>query len=207
MKISAVKFLVAANVLVFVVQSMSNGALDQPFALWPLQAIDGVSYFRPWQIITYAFLHSTGNITHLLFNMLGLWMFGAEVERYVGPRRLLACYFASVITAALSQLFVPMLFGAPPGPTIGASGGVFGLLLAYAFLFPTRKVVPLIPPIPMPAWLFATLYAAVELFLGVTGTLSGGVTGTLSGVAHFAHLGGMVGSALVIMQWRYARAR
>ena len=198
MKISAVKFLVAANVLVFALQSMSKGALDV-FALWPLQPIDGVSYFHVWQIITYAFLHSTGNITHLLFNMLGLWMFGAEVERYVGPRRLLACYFASLITAALSQLFIPMIFGAPPGPTIGASGGVFGLLLAYAFLFPTRKVIPLIPPIPMPAWLFATLYAAVELFLGVTGTLSG--------IAHFAHLGGMVGSALVIMQWKRARSR
>jgi membrane associated rhomboid family serine protease len=198
MKISAVKFLVAANVLVFALQSMSKGALDV-FALWPLQPIDGVSYFHVWQIITYAFLHSTGNITHLLFNMLGLWMFGAEVERYVGPRRLLACYFASVITAALSQLFIPMIFGAPPGPTIGASGGVFGLLLAYAFLFPKRKVIPLIPPIPMPAWLFATLYAAVELFLGVTGTLSG--------IAHFAHLGGMVGSALVIMQWKRARSR
>jgi membrane associated rhomboid family serine protease len=197
MRISAVKFLVAANVLVFALQSMSKGALDV-LALWPLQPIDGVSYFRPWQIITYAFLHSTGNITHLLFNMLGLWMFGAEVERYVGPRRLLACYFASVVTAALSQLFVPMIFGAPPSPTIGASGGVFGLLLAYAFLFPTRKVIPLIPPIPMPAWLFATLYAGIELFLGVTGTLSG--------IAHFAHLGGMVGSALVIMQWKLARS-
>ena len=197
MRISAVKFLVAANVLVFGLQTMSKGALDV-LALWPLQPIDGVSYFRPWQIITYAFLHSTGNITHLLFNMLGLWMFGAEVERYVGPRRLLACYFASVVTAALSQLFVPMIFGAPPSPTIGASGGVFGLLLAYAFLFPTRKVIPLIPPIPMPAWLFATLYAGIELFLGVTGTLSG--------VAHFAHLGGMVGSALVIMQWKRARS-
>jgi membrane associated rhomboid family serine protease len=197
MRISAVKFLVAANVLVFAVQTMSKGALDV-LALWPLQPIDGVSYFRPWQIVTYAFLHSTGNITHLLFNMLGLWMFGAEVERYVGPRRLLACYFASVVTAALSQLFVPMIFGAPPSPTIGASGGVFGLLLAYAFLFPTRKVIPLIPPIPMPAWLFATLYAGIELFLGVTGTLSG--------VAHFAHLGGMVGSALVIMQWKRARS-
>ena len=194
MKISAVKILIAANVLVFGLQSLSKGALDELFALWPLQPIDGVSYFHFWQIITYAFLHSTGNITHLLFNMLGLWMFGAEVERYVGPRRLLACYFASVITAALSQLFIPMLFGAPPAPTIGASGGVFGLLLAYAFMFPKRKVIPLIPPIPMPAWLFATLYAGVELFLGVTGTLSG--------VAHFAHLGGMVGSALVIMQWR-----
>jgi len=197
MRISAVKFLVAANVLMFVLQTMSKGALDV-LALWPLQPIDGVSYFRPWQIVTYAFLHSTGNITHLLFNMLGLWMFGAEVERYVGPRRLLACYFASVVTAALSQLYVPMIFGAPPSPTIGASGGVFGLLLAYAFLFPTRKVIPLIPPIPMPAWLFATLYAGVELFLGVTGTLSG--------VAHFAHLGGMVGSALVIMQWKRARS-
>ena len=197
MRISAVKFLVAANVLVFVLQTMSKGALDV-LALWPLQPIDGVSYFRPWQIVTYAFLHSTGNITHLLFNMLGLWMFGAEVERYVGPRRLLACYFASVVTAALSQLFVPIVFGAPPAPTIGASGGVFGLLLAYAFLFPTRKVIPLIPPIPMPAWLFATLYAGVELFLGVTGTLSG--------IAHFAHLGGMVGSALVIMQWKRARS-
>src|ERR1700691_6710065 len=187
MKISAVKFLVAANVLVFVLQSMSHGALDGLFALWPLQPIDGVSYFHFWQIITYAFLHSTGNITHLLFNMLGLWMFGAEVERYVGPRRLLACYFASVVTAALTQLFVPMLFGALPGPTIGASGGVFGLILAYAVMFPKRKVAVYFL-IPMPVWLFATLYAGLELFLGVTGTASG--------VAHFAHLGGMVGSAL-----------
>src|SRR3984957_7045822 len=194
MKMSAVLSLIIANVVVFVLQSLSNGAMDVLFALWPLQAIDGQSYFHVWQIVTYAFLHSTDNITHLLFNMLGLWMFGAEIERYLGPRRLLACYFASVITAALSQLFVPILFGAPPAPTIGASGGVFGLLLAYAVLFPHRKVVPLIPPIPMPAWLFATIYACIELFLGVTGTLSG--------VAHFAHLGGMVGSALVIMQWR-----
>ena len=198
MKYSAVKILIAANVLMFILQSMTNGALDVLFALWPLHSIDGVSYFYPWQIITYAFLHSTDHVTHLLFNMLGLWMFGAEVERYVGPRRLLVCYFASVVTAALSQLFIPNLFGAPPAATVGASGGVFGLLLAYAFLFPTRKVIPLIPPIPMPAWLFATLYAGVELFLGVTGSVSG--------VAHFAHLGGMVGSALVIMRWRRARS-
>jgi membrane associated rhomboid family serine protease len=199
MKFTAVKILIAANALVFLLQIAAGGALDEPFELWPLQPIDGVSYFHFWQIITYSFLHSTDNITHLLFNMLGLWMFGAEVERYVGPRRLLTCYFASVVSAGLSQLFIPMLFGAPPAPTIGASGGVFGLLLAYAFLFPRRKVIPLFPPIPMPAWLFATLYAGVELFLGVTGTLSG--------VAHFAHLGGMVGSALVIMNWRRVRAR
>jgi membrane associated rhomboid family serine protease len=200
MKISAVKCLVAANVLLFVLQSLSHGLLEDLFALWPLRFSDGTSNFHVWQIVTYAFLHSTGNLTHLLFNMLALWMFGGEIERYVGPRRLLACYFASVITAALTQLFIPALFGAPPAVTIGASGGVFGLLLAYAVMFPKRKVVPLLPPIPMPAWLFATLYAGIELFLGVTGTLSG--------IAHFAHLGGMVGSALVILQWRLtARTR
>jgi membrane associated rhomboid family serine protease len=194
----AVKYLIAANVLMFVLQAVFKGSLEDPLALWPLQAIDGQSYFHVWQIVSYAFLHSTGNIGHLLFNMLGLWMFGAEIERYVGPWRLLACYFASVVTAALTQLVVPALVGSPPAPTIGASGGVFGLLLAYALLFPHRKVIPLIPPIPMPAWVFATIYAALELFLGVTGTMSG--------VAHFAHLGGMIGSALVVMQWRGRRA-
>ena len=193
----AVKCLIAANVAMFVLQLLSKGGLDEPLALWPWQPIDGHSYFHVWQIITYAFLHSTANIAHLLFNMLGLWMFGAEIERYVGPWRLLACYFASVVTAALTQLLVPTLLGAPPAATIGASGGVFGLLLAYALLFPNRKVIPLIPPIPMPAWLFAAIYAGVELFMGVTGTLSG--------VAHFAHLGGMIGSALVVLQWRSAR--
>src|SRR5712664_5029994 len=198
MKSSAVKILIFANAAVFVLQSLSQEVLEGLFALWPLQRIDPQWHFQVWQIVTYAFLHDTHNMAHLVFNMLGLWVFGTGIEQYVGPRRLLACYFASVVTAALTQLFVPVLFGAPPAPTIGASGGVFGLLLAYAFLFPKRKVIPLIPPIPMPAWLFATFYAGVELFLGVTGTLSG--------VAHFAHLGGMVGSALVITQWRHAPA-
>lgn len=194
MKKSAVLFLIAANVAVFALQILSRGAVEVPLALWPLQPMDGESYFRLWQIVTYAFLHDRGNFSHILFNMLGLFMFGAEIERYVGPRRLLACYFASVVTAALTQLLVPPLLGAPPVPVEGASGGVFGLLLAYALMFPHRKVVPLIPPIPMPAWLFATIYAAAELFFGVTGTLSG--------IAHFAHLGGMIGSALVVLQWR-----
>jgi membrane associated rhomboid family serine protease len=192
----AVISLIAANVVMFVLQSSFKGDFDG-LALWPLVQIDGQVYFRVWQIITYAFLHSTDNNSHLLFNMLGLWMFGAEIERYVGPWRLLACYFASVITAALTQLMVPEFLPMAPGPTIGASGGVFGLLLAYALLFPHRKVVPLIPPIPMPAWLFATIYAGVELLLGVTGAFSG--------IAHFAHLGGMIGSALVVFQWSRGR--
>ena len=197
MKISAVISLIAANVVVFLLQRQSGDALEGLFALWPLQGDGGPSQFHIWQIVTYAFLHSTGNLSHLLFNMFGLWMFGGEIERYVGPVRLLACYFASVVTAALTQLFVPMLLGAPPAPTIGASGGVFGLLLAYAIMFPKRRVAVYFV-IPMPTWLFATLYAGLELFLGVTGSQSG--------VAHFAHLGGMVGSALVVTQWRFKAA-
>lgn len=189
-----VMILIAANVAIYLLQKLSPGALESRYALWPLQPLDGQIYFHAWQLITHAFLHSTSDVSHLLFNMLALWMFGAEVERATGWMRFTACYFASVATAGVSQLLLPPLFGAEPAPTLGASGGVFGLLLAYALLFPTRKVIPLIPPIPMPAWLFATLYALVELFFGVTGTLSG--------IAHFAHLGGMIGSAVVMLAWR-----
>jgi membrane associated rhomboid family serine protease len=201
MKKSAIVWLIAANVAVYALELLMGDVIEFRFALWPLQPWpeDGQVHFHVWQIVTYAFLHSPSNYSHILFNMLGLFMFGVEIERYVGPRRVLACYFASVVTAALTQLIVPPLMGAPPAPTLGASGGVFGLLLAYALMFPHRKVVPLIPPIPMPAWLFATLYAGAELLFGVTGRLSG--------VAHFAHLGGMIGSALVVMQWRRPRAR
>ena len=196
MKLSAVNCLIAANVLVYLLQFLSGGAVDDLFALQPLQPIEGQPHFHLWQIVTYAFLHSTENYWHLLFNMFGLWMFGTGIERYVGPRRLLVCYFASIVTAALAQLTVPILFGAPPEATIGASGGVFGLILAYAVMFPKSKVAVYFV-IPMPTWLFATLYAALELFQGVTGRQSG--------IAHFAHLGGMVGSALVVLQWRYLR--
>jgi membrane associated rhomboid family serine protease len=195
MRNPAVIALIAANIVVYLLQGVHGGRIEDLFALWPYQpADDGQSYFRWWQIVTYAFLHDRANVAHIAFNMLGVYMFGTALEYHVGPVRLLACYFASVITAALAQLFVPPLLGAPPSPAIGASGGVFGLLLAYALLFPHRKVVPLIPPIPMPAWLFATIYAGAELFFGVTGRLSG--------IAHFAHLGGMVGSALVVLSWR-----
>ncbi len=196
---SAVKSLIAANVAVYLLQSLYPELIEGLLALWPLAPIEGHRFFEPWQLITYAFLHDTHSIQHLLFNMLGLWMFGAEIERYVGSKRFLACYFASVLTAAISQLIVPGWLGVPPAPTVGASGGVFGLLLAYAMLFPQRKVVPLIPPIPMPAWVFASVYAAIELVLGLTGRFAG--------VAHFAHLGGMIGSALVVRSWHLASRR
>jgi membrane associated rhomboid family serine protease len=197
MKNPAVIILIAANVVVYLLEGPQGGRIEQLFALCPFQA-DGQCYFHWWQIVSYAFLHDPTGLAHIGFNMLGVYMFGTAIEYVVGPARLLGCYFASVVTAALAQLIVPPLLGAPQVPAEGASGGVFGLLFAYALMFPHRKVVPLIPPIPMPAWLFATLYAAAELFFGVTGTLSG--------IAHFAHLGGMVGSGLVVLSWR-CRAR
>ncbi len=191
MNLSVVQTLIGINVIVYVMQNVVGNTVALNFALWPLQPIDGESLFHPWQLITQAFLH--GSVPHLAFNMLGLWMFGHEIEQTQGSRRFLTLYFSSVITAAIAQLFVPGWLGLPLAPTIGASGGVFGLLLAFAVFFPKRKVVPLIPPIPMPAWLFAASYAAIELYLGVTGTQAG--------VAHFAHLGGMVGGGIVLYRW------
>lgn len=155
-------------------------------ALWPLGA-----GFQPWQLVTYAFLHA--GIAHLAFNMYGLWLFGRELEMLVGRRAFFQLYFASVLSAALMQLLVSSETGSVY-PTVGASGGVFGLLLAYAMFFPRRILMLIFPPIALPAWLFAVLYAGLELTLGVTGSQAG--------VAHFAHLGGMVGGYLVIRRWR-----
>lgn len=186
--------LIGANVAMFLAQLLLGGILTIKFALWPLSSMSstGVGGFQPWQILSYSFLH--GTIWHLGFNMFALYMFGGELERLWGPKRLLNLYLASVICAALAQLAVSSLASLAPYPTIGASGGVFGLLLAYALYFPSRTIVLLFPPIPMPAWLFVTLYGALELYLGVTGTQAG--------VAHFAHLGGMLGAWLLIQYWR-----
>ncbi|GJJ04430.1 rhomboid family intramembrane serine protease [Duganella rhizosphaerae] len=157
-------------------------------ALWPLG-----HGFMPWQLVTYCLLH--GSLSHLLFNLLGLWMFGRALEAEFGPSFLLVTYFASVLSAGATQLLFNSLSGATM-PTIGASGGVFGLLLAFGVSFPRRVVVLLIPPLPLPAWLAVALYAAVELLLGVTGRTPG--------VAHFAHLGGMLGAYLVVRRRRRA---
>src|SRR5579859_1892639 len=164
MKNAAVIGLIVANVAAYFIEVGSGGARADAFqlayALWPLQpALDGRVHFHLWQIVTYAFLHDPQNISHLFFNMIGLFMFGGAIERAVGPMRLLTCYFTSVVTAAIAQLIVPPLLGAPPAPALGASGGVFGLLLAYAILFPQAKVVFLLLPIPLPARVFAVLYA------------------------------------------------
>lgn len=185
--------LLAANLIVYMLQMFAEPAFISHFALWPFNAPAGAQgSFTPWQLITYSFLH--GNLTHLLFNMLALYMFGSDIERVFGQRRYTIYYFVCVVLAAIAQLAVSALSNWPPYPTVGASGGVFGLLLAFGLYFPHRTVMLIFPPIPMPAWLFVTLYGALELFLGVTGTHEG--------VAHFAHLGGMLGGFMMIRSWR-----
>lgn len=184
---SLTRSLISANVAVFVLQQLAGAPLVDAFALWPLAS----GHFMPWQVLSYAFLH--GGLLHLGFNMFGLWMFGHELEHVWGPRRLLAFYTVSVLSAAAAQLVVTaLLHGA--APTIGASGGLFGLLIGFAMVFPRRTITPLLPPIPMPAWLFVALYGLLELTLGVTGSATG--------VAHFAHLGGLFGGWLVMRYWR-----
>ena len=189
--------LIVANVVVFLLQGLLPG-LTNAFALWPLgtsRVVAGAG-FAPWQLVSYAFLH--GSFTHILFNMLGLYMFGGPVERVFGARRYLTYYFVCVLSAAITQLVVAAVSGSIY-PTVGASGGIFGLLLAYGLYFPNNRVMLLFPPIPMPARMFVFVYAALELFLGVTGTQEG--------VAHFAHLGGMIGGYAMLRTWRRSRAR
>jgi membrane associated rhomboid family serine protease len=183
--------LIIVNVLMFAGEMLLGNSLTLPLALWPVQAgafAAGFPSFQPWQLITYGFLH--GGAWHLFVNMFAVYMFGGQLEQLWGPRRYLNLYLLSIIVAGAAQLLVAGVTSSDPYPTVGASGGVFGLLLAYAMYFPHRTIVLLIPPIPMPAWLFVTLYGALELYLGVTGTQAG--------VAHFAHLGGMVGAWLLI---------
>jgi membrane associated rhomboid family serine protease len=187
--------LIIANVMVFAGQLLLGDGMTLQLALWPVQSAafaGGSPSFQPWQLLTYGFVHASA--WHLFVNMFAVYMFGGQLEQLWGPKRYLSLYLVSVVVAGMAQLLVAGLVSAEPYPTVGASGGIFGLLLAYAMYFPKRTIVLLIPPIPMPAWLFVTLYGTLELYLGVTGTAAG--------VAHFAHLGGMAGAWLLIQYWR-----
>ncbi len=171
---------------VFCLQQVRILPLEMLLALWPLSS----GLFWPWQLVSYAFLH--GDLMHLFFNMLGLWMFGCELERLWGARRYIHILLASVVAAAVIQLLFTMLAGSR-APTVGASGALFGLLLSYGMLFPNRVIMPLFPPIPMKARTFVMVFGGLELLFGLSGQ---------SGVAHFAHLGGMLGAWLMINYWR-----
>jgi membrane associated rhomboid family serine protease len=186
----ATRAIILVNVLVWLVEKVAWKPMAMHFALWPLATPEAL--FRPWQLVTYAFLHDPTSIWHIFFNMFALYVFGPALEGYWGARRFLAYYFVCLIAAACTQLAVE--YGAHLSePTIGASGAIFGILLAFAMLFPRVRLL-LYFVIPMPAWLFVAGYAVLELFFGVTGREAS--------IAHFAHLGGMAGGAITMLYWR-----
>jgi membrane associated rhomboid family serine protease len=193
--------LLIANVAVYVLQQILGRAFEAEFALWPL---GGPAYMRtpgglvevgfaPWQLLTYGFLH--GGTMHLLMNLFTLYMFGGAIERVLEAKPFVIYYATCVIGAALLQ--IATLGVVPPEEmrmTVGASGGIYGLLLAFGMFFPRQTIMLIIPPIPMPAWLFVTLFGVIELVMGIARTQSP--------VAHFAHLGGMLAGFLLLQYWR-----
>ena len=150
--------------------------------LWPVES----GFFEPFQLVTYGFLH--GNFNHLFFNMFAVWMFGTPLERVWGSQRFAGYYFTCVVGAALVQLLVQST-----NPTLGASGGVFGLLLAYGVMWPNNRIFLIFLPVPIKAKWFVLIYGAIELFLGVSNAAPG--------IAHFAHLGGMIFGAVLLYRW------
>jgi len=188
--------------ILFLLQQLVSPLMAAPLMLWPwgdfaAGVYDGVPVtvgFQPWQLVTYAFLH--GGIGHLFFNALALFQFGARLEYTWGSRRFAQYFFACTVGAGLIQLGVATwdITGQGPYPTIGASGGVFGLLLAYGMLFPRDRMQLLLPPVEMSARTMVIIFGAIELLFGFTGLQTG--------IAHFAHLGGMLFGWLLIRYWR-----
>lgn len=181
----AVKHLLIINGLAFFALTTPQiGDLLFRFgALWPL----GHPLFEPWQLVTYMFLHA--GFAHILFNLFALWIFGQAIENFWGTKRFTTYYFLTGIGAAVIHMFI----GGGGAPTVGASGAVFGILLAFGMMFPDRYIILLIPPIPIKAKYFVAIFGAIELFSGV---MRPG-----SGIAHFAHLGGMVVGFVLIKLW------
>lgn len=203
--------LLAINILVFLAFSVlplgaKNWMLANLALFYPASP-----YFMPHQLVTYMFMH--GSFEHIFFNMFALWMFGRILEQSLGSKRFLVYYFVTGIGAALIQLGVSAIeIGSvaqavneglvPAGnledrinmPTLGASGAVFGILLAFGMLYPNATLMLLIPPIPIKAKYFVIIYGALELFFGVSGTMDN--------IAHFAHLGGMLWGFLLLWYWK-----
>jgi membrane associated rhomboid family serine protease len=181
-----IKALLITNVVVFVLQYVFLGFLTiggvsvqrfvmAYFALQPLET----GMFYPWQLISYQFMH--GGVWHLFFNMLALWMFGSELESIWGSRRFLTFYLLAGIGAGLAQIAVTSFFPSYGGPTVGASGAIQGVMIAFGFMFPDRPILMFPIFFPIPAKIFVLLWIGIDIVSGLMGS---------DGVAHFAHLGG-----------------
>lgn len=202
------KNIIIINILVMIMAYLSPDFMYETFSLfYPTSP-----YFKPWQIITHMFMH--GNFWHIFFNMYTLFIFGCVLERMWGPRKFLLFYFVTGIGAALlhtgvqaiemqvymsqaaegSVSAIQAIHNLKMTPTVGASGAIYGVLIGYAMLFPDSVLTLLFPPVSLKAKWFVIIFAVIELFTGIFGM--GG------GVAHFAHLGGMLFGWLLILYWK-----
>ena len=194
-----VKNLIIINALVYMATALiqpAHNAIMEYCALWL-----GAPLFHTYQFVTYMFVHA--NFKHIFFNMFALWMFGRTLEYELGSKRFLTYYMVCGVGAGVLQLLVGWLeyrYGnvgmmALMVPTVGASGAVFGLLLAFGVMHPNAVIMLLIPPIPMKAKWFVVVYGVIELFFGISGRMDG--------VAHFAHVGGMLWGFLLLYYWKH----
>ena len=203
------KNIIIVNVLIMIMTALDrSGFMYETFALF----YPGSPLFKPWQIVTHMFMH--GGFWHLFFNMYTLFFFGVTLERIWGPKKFLLFYFVTGIGAALLHMLTQYIQvqvymneianGSAAAataihdlmrtPTVGASGAVYGVLLGFAMLFPNSVLTLLFPPVSLKAKWMVIIFAAIEL---VTGVFSIG-----GGIAHFAHLGGMLFGLLLILYWK-----
>ncbi len=186
-----VKNLIIANVIIYMAITLLPDFNSFAARYLVLYWFDN-PLFHSWQYITYMFMHAS--FSHLFFNMFALWMFGRTLEYELGSKRFLLYYTICGVGAALVQMGVVWLTGEYGIQLLGASGAVMGLLLAFGVMHPNNIIMLMIPPIPMKAKYFVIAYAVLELFMGWRGYQSG--------VAHFAHVGGMLWGWLLLFYWR-----
>ena len=195
-----VKNLIIINAIVFVVTMLAQKFMYETFSLFYFTS----PFFKPFQLITYMFMH--GGFWHIFFNMFSLYMFGSVIESYWGGKKFFLYYMICGIGAGLINelvMYLQIAFAETPGlveaainrvPTVGASGAIYGLLLAYGMMFPNNVLQFVFPPIAMKAKWMVIIFGAIELLSGLSGR--GG------NVAHFAHLGGMIFGVIMILYWK-----
>lgn len=204
--------LIIANLVVFLATKLyDSNMMYVNFAMFNVDfrclGEADMTLFEPWQPLTYMFMHSSVDFSHIFFNMFSLWMFGRTLEWEMGWKRFPIYYIVCGVGAALFQMGVAQIdlahieigskawYEYMSTPTVGASGAIFGLLLAFGLLHPNALISLIFPPITLKAKWFVIIYGVLELLLGVTGSMSN--------VAHFAHLGGMFWGWLLLLWWRH----
>jgi membrane associated rhomboid family serine protease len=182
------KVLLGINIVVFLLEMISGGMVNRYLALFTINT----GLFKPYQIITHMFAHA--NFSHLFMNMFGLYMFGRTLEQVLGGKKFFALYFISGLGAAGLQFLIYNL-QATPAAMVGASGAIFGILAAFAVMFPNVELMLIFFPVPIKAKYFVLIYGVIELFFGVANF-------SMDNIAHFAHLGGAIAGFLLTMYWK-----